>query len=186
MGHPLIHIFYQMKRLRSNQLLTKFMDSGSELDLIQMSLQWLQLMIERDMDGKSWMIFLIISHLLGISLIDLEDVKRPKFNLTGKWYSKHSDLLSIFFSSKEKISHDRTFDSWIETSSHFGLSSKTASDQGLSCGASCNPLDEKARTEECVQCSQQIAASHVTILDKYRDNIIEAANAKESFEINAD
>ena len=44
-------------------------------------------------------------------------------------------------------------------------------------------LDEKARTEECVQCSQQIAASHVNILDKYRDNIIEAANAKENFEI---
>ena len=77
-----------------------------------------------------------------------------------------------------RISLSRTFDSWIETSSLFGLSSATANFQAVTCGTTCSVRDEKTRSDECVQCSQQIAASHVSILEKYRDNIIAAANAK--------
>ena len=73
----------------------------------------------------------------------------------------------------------RTFDSWIENSTHYGISNETASiHTGVNCGSTCSQVSEGARGAECVECSKEIAASHVVALEKYRDNIIEAANSK--------
>ena len=71
----------------------------------------------------------------------------------------------------------RTID--VKTVHSFGLSQETANNQiaGM-CGMGCYPYPETIRGTDCVECSKLIAEQDLDEVNKYKDNIIAAANDK--------
>ena len=65
------------------------------------------------------------------------------------------------------------------TKSSFGLSQSTAMSQGNGeCGMECEEFPENLRGSECVECSKFIAEQDLEEMEKYKQNILTAANDK--------
>ena len=83
------------------------------------------------------------------------------------------DLINILIFELFK----RTID--VRTVHSFGLSQQTALDQNAGmCGMSCLAMPETARGADCAECSKSIAEQDLEEVNKYKDNIIAAANDK--------
>lgn len=71
----------------------------------------------------------------------------------------------------------RTIDA--RTVQSFGLSQVTALNQNAGmCGMTCTAFPEDVRGSECFECSKSIAEQDLDEVNKYKDNIIAAANDK--------